>query len=38
MLCPHCDTDPSTDPVIEAAQRRHAELAAEDSEGFGSAA
>jgi hypothetical protein len=36
--CPYCTPAPGDDPVIALVLRRHAELAAEDAEGFGWAA
>ena len=36
--CPYCDDNPDTDPILGIALTQHAELAAEDAEGFGWAA
>ncbi len=38
MLCPWCDSDPTRDPLLEAARRQHAATLAEDAEGSGWAA
>jgi hypothetical protein len=35
MPCPYCDHDSTVDPLIAAAQRRHAQTVAEDADGFG---
>ena len=33
--CPYCDPDPVTDDLVSRAVARHAEIAAEDAEGWG---